>query len=252
MGWVLHRPYPGALAQNGRPLLPFDDMCGRFVSASTPEDLAAFLDAAVIRTEALEERYNVAPTDPVYAAAEQKGERVLGQFRWGLVPHWAKDRSIGSRMINARAETLAAKFGPAFERRRCLIPADGFYEWERRADGTKQPWFIHRADNAPMAFAGLWERWRDPAAPDDAEPLRTCTIITTDANELIAPLHDRMPVVLAPSAWDRWLDRDTRDTDALQRLLVPADPRSLERWPVSTRVNSVRNDGPDLLDPVPR
>lgn len=225
-------------------------MCGRFVSASTPEDLAAFLDAAVVRTEALDERYNVAPTDPVYAVAERKGERVLGRFTWGLVPHWAKDRKIGSRMINARAETLRSKFGRAFERRRCLVPADGFYEWQTRADGKKQPWFIHRVDGAPMTFAGLWELWRDPEGSEDAEPLQTCTIITTEANEVIAPLHDRMPVVLAPSQWDTWLDRDNHDLDALEALLVPADPRSIELWPVSTRVNSVRNDGADLLEPV--
>ena len=225
-------------------------MCGRFVSASTPQDLAAFLDAPVIRTESLEERYNVAPTDPVYAVAEHDGERVLGQFRWGLVPHWAKDRSVGARMINARAETLRSKFGRAFERRRCLVPADGFYEWETRPDGTKQPWFIHRADGAPMAFAGLWEVWREPGAPDGTPPLRTCTIVTTDANEVVAPLHDRMPVLLAPSDWDRWLARDNHDIAALERLLVPADPRSVERWAVSTKVNAVRNDGPDLLEPI--
>lgn len=223
-------------------------MCGRYVSASTPEDLARFLDVAEIRTEDLQARYNVAPTDPIYAVAERQGTRVLGQFRWGLVPHWAKNASVGSRMINARAESLTAKFGRAFERRRCLIPADGFYEWEKRDDGTKQPWFIHRADGTPMAFAGLWEVWHDPAQPEDNPPLQSATIITCAANDLIAPLHDRMPVMLAPSDWADWLERDNHDTAALGRLLAPADARALELRPVSTRVNSVRNDGPDLLD----
>ncbi|MGI8794109.1 MAG: SOS response-associated peptidase [Acidimicrobiales bacterium] len=226
-------------------------MCGRYVSASTPEDLARFLDVEEVRTDDLADRYNVAPTDPVYAAAERKGVRVLGQFRWGLVPHWAKDRRVGAKMINARAETLTSKFGKAFERRRCLVPADGFYEWEKLDDGTKQPWFIHRADRTPMAFAGLWEVWNDPSEPPDAPPLQSCTIITCAANELIEPLHNRMPVVVAPSDWEQWLDRSNHDTDSLRALLGPADARAFERWPVSTRVNSVRNDGPDLLERVP-
>ena len=142
-----------------------------------------------VRAEALDPSWNVAPTDRVYAAAEraaregEPAQRVLGTYRWGLVPSWAKDPSIGSRMINARAETLERKFRRALERRRCLVPADGFYEWERRDDGTKQPWFIVRADGAPMVFAGLWELWRPPGAEGD-EPLRTCTIITTEANDL--------------------------------------------------------------------
>lgn len=209
-----------------------------------------------VRTEALDASWNVAPTDTVYAAAETRphdgepGRRLLGTYRWGLVPSWAKDPSVGSRMINARAETLEKKFGKAFERRRCLIPADGFYEWERRDDGTKQPWFIHRADGAPMVFAGLWEVWWDPAAEEDAEPLRSCTIVTTDANDLVRPLHDRMPVVLAPADWDLWLDREVTDPKALRGLLVPADPRALEMFEVSTRVNSVRNNDDELVLPL--
>jgi putative SOS response-associated peptidase YedK len=164
------------------------------------------------------------------------------------VPSWAKDASIGARMINARAETLTKKFGPAFERRRCVIPADGFYEWDKLPDGKRQPYYIHRADGAPLTFAGLWEFWRDPA--NDEIELRTCTIITTDANDLIRPVHDRMPAVLAPSDWVRWLDRDNHDVGSLAGLLAPADARQFEMYAVSTAVNSVRNNDATLNHPT--
>jgi putative SOS response-associated peptidase YedK len=227
-------------------------VCGRYVSTSPPALLAEQLGAEEVRVpEPLPPRWNVAPTDPVYAVAEHKGRRQLGAFRWGLVPFWARDTSVGSRLINARAESVVTKpaFRRAFERRRCLLPADGFYEWQRLPGGRRQPWFVHRADGAPMAFAGLWEVWRDPADPD-AEPLRSCTIVTTEANELLAPVHDRMPVVLSPGDWDRWLDPDRHDVEELRALLVPADPRQFELYQVSTRVNKVTEDGPDLVAPV--
>ncbi len=232
-------------------------MCGRFVATTTPAVLADYLRVDEVRTEALDASWNVAPTDAVYAVAETKDDRrLLGSYKWGLVPHWAKDPGVGSRMINARAETLTSKFKRAFERRRCLLPADGFYEWEKRDDGKKQPWFVHRADGAPMVFAGLWEIWHDPAQPEDAAspgqsgPLRTCTIVTTGANDLLAPIHDRMPVVLSPKDWDLWLDRDVTDAGALSGLLVPADPRQFEMFEVSPRVNSVRNNDGDLVTPL--
>ena len=231
-------------------------MCGRFVATATPSQLADYLHAEEIRTEALEPSWNVAPTDAVYAVAQNSPEpgvaakRILGSYQWGLVPFWAKDVKVGARMINARAETLESKFKRTFERRRCLLPADGFYEWEKLDNGKKQPWFIHRSDGAPMVFAGLWEIWKPKDAPDDAEPLRTCSIITTDANDLLAPIHDRMPVVLNPQDWDEWLDRSITDTSSLQRLLVPADDRALERFAVSTEVNSVRNNHGDLVRPI--
>lgn len=226
-------------------------MCGRFVATATPSQLADYLHAEEIRTEALEPSWNVAPTDAVYAVAHDRDDRrLLGSYQWGLVPFWAKDPKVGSRMINARAETLGSKFKRTFERRRCLLPADGFYEWQKLDNGKKQPWFIHRADGAPMVFAGLWEVWKPKDAPEDAEPLRTCSIITTEANELLAPIHDRMPVVLNPQDWDEWLDRSSADTSSLQRLLVPADPRALERFAVSTEVNSVRNNHGDLVRPL--
>lgn len=230
-------------------------MCGRFVATATPAQLADFLRVDDVRTEALGTSWNVAPTDRVYAVAENRaGERLLGAYRWGLVPSWAKDPKIGSRMINARAETLEAKFRPAFERRRCLLPADGFYEWEKRSDGTKQPWFIHRADGAPMVFGGLWEVWRRAgefrSAADDDEPLRTCSIITTEANDLLAPIHDRMPLVLGPDDWEVWLDREVTDVDVVRRLLRPADPGWFDLYEVSTAVNSVRNNSGDLMAPL--
>ena len=227
-------------------------MCGRFVAAASPSVLADYLRVDEIRTEALDPSWNVAPTDSVYAVAETRDDRrLLGAYRWGLVPSWAKDVGVGARMINARAESINKKFGRAFERRRCLLPADGFYEWEKKDDGTKQPWFVHRADGAPIVFAGLWEVWwPEGANRDEDEPLRTCTIVTTDANDLLRPIHDRMPVLLSPNDWDAWLDRDNTDLDALRRLLVPADPRALEMFEVSPRVNSVKNNDGDLVVPV--
>lgn len=233
-------------------------MCGRFVAASPVSDLADHLRVDEIRTEALDRSWNVAPTDPVLAVAENREHRrLLGTYTWGLVPSWAKDRNVGAKMINARAETVATKFRAALERRRCLLPADGFYEWEKRPSPStksgvvKQPWFVHRADGAPMVFAGLWELWWPPGADREAEePLRTCTIITTEANDLLRPIHDRMPVVLSPQDFDRWLDRDTTDVDALRSLLVPSDPRALDMFEVSPRVNSVRNNDGELVVPI--
>lgn len=232
-------------------------MCGRFVSTATPSQLADYLRADDVRTEALDPSWNVAPTDAVYAVAERRsGEtedestRLLGSYKWGLVPFWAKDAKVGARMINARAETLEAKFRRTFERRRCLVPADGFYEWEKLDDGKKQPWFIHRADGAPMVFAGLWEVWKPEGASDEDEPLRTCSIITTSANALLERIHDRMPAVISPRDWDLWLDRSITDPAAVRHLLAPADPRQFEMFEVSTAVNSVRNNSGDLVTPI--
>ncbi|MBW3615565.1 MAG: SOS response-associated peptidase [Actinobacteria bacterium] len=223
-------------------------MCGRFVSTASPAVLAGYLRVDEVRTEALAPSWNVAPTDPVYAVSETAdGCRLLGTYRWGLVPSWAPSASIASRRINARAETLESKFRGPFERRRCLLPADGFYEWQRRPDGAKQAWLVRRRDGAPMVFAGLWELWR-PGHGQDV--LRTCTIVTTAANPLLGPVHDRMPVVLAPGDWDEWLDRHQTDTGSLRRLLQPADGGHLEMFEVSSRVNSVRNDGDDLVAPL--
>ncbi|MGA2824713.1 MAG: SOS response-associated peptidase [Streptosporangiaceae bacterium] len=230
-------------------------MCGRFVSARQRQELIdEFLVERdqVVRDVAPD--YNVAPTDPIYAVLGQCRE--LRLVRWGLVPSWAKDRSGGARLINARAETVAVKpsFRSAFARRRCLIPADGYYEWRPlggREHGRprKQPYYIHRADGQGMALAGIYEFWRDAALPDDhpAAWLWTAAIITTQATDHMGWVHDRMPMVVSPVHWDEWLDPATGDTDSLLKTITPAASDDLETRPVSTAVNSVANDGPDLI-----
>lgn len=227
-------------------------MCGRFVSATPPDQLARYFGADLPEETALEPSYNVAPTNDVYVVVDGPDGRRLESFHWGLVPIWAKDLAVGNKMINARAETLASKaaYRRAFGKRRCLVPADGFYEW-RKVPGrrTKQPYYLHRPDDEPLAFAGLWEVWRGPER--DQDPLRSTTIVTTEANERVRPVHDRMPVVLPPSAWDAWLDRENHDTAALSALLVPAPPELLVLTPVSTAVNNVRNKGSALIEPDP-
>lgn len=233
--------------------MPFS-MCGRYTSTTPPADLAAYFDVDEVVAPDLGARYNVAPTDEVYAVARSStGPTRLGAFRWGFVPFWAKDASVGGRMINARAETLLDKpaFRRAFERYRCIIPADGFYEWEPVQGHTrKQPWYIRRADGDVLAFAGLWSSWRPPSTGGtDDEPLVSCTIVTTDANDAVRPIHDRMPVVLPPAAWADWLDPANDDLDQLVSLLVPAPPELFELRKVNAAVSNVRNDGPELLDP---
>lgn len=228
-------------------------MCGRYTSTTSPVDLAAYFDVDEIVATDLGPRYNVAPTDPVYGVASSKdGTTRLGTFRWGLVPFWAKDVSVGSRMINARAESVLDKsaFRRPFERRRCILPADGFYEWQA-VEGArkKQPWYIHRRDGDVLALAGLWDSWR-PVKGSDEGRIVSCSIITTGANASMAPLHDRMPVVLPPSAWAAWLDPDNDRVEELHRLLVPAPDDLLELTPVGYAVGDVRNDGPHLIEPA--
>jgi putative SOS response-associated peptidase YedK len=230
-------------------------MCGRFVSSSPPDEIAKYFAAQEVSEEALEPSFNVAPTNDVYVVVESGGVRRLDTFHWGLVPFWAKDPSAGNKMINARAETLTTKnaYKRSFAKRRCIIPADGFFEWKKiPGQKTKQPMFIHRTDGEPLAFAGLWELWRPKDAPegDDSQLLRSCTIITGEPNEKIAKIHDRMPVMLPPSAWDTWLDPANDDLDTLGKLLVPAPADLLAVHPVSTAVNNVRVKGPELIEPV--
>lgn len=229
-------------------------MCGRFVSASPPDELARYFDAEAPE-DVLDRSYNVAPTNDVYAVTVDGGLRRIQAYHWGLVPKWAKDPKMGSRMINARAESLAEKnaYKSAFRRKRCIVPADGFYEWQALPDGKrKQPHYIHRPDGEPLAFAGLWEVWHGPdkQSRNGDPPLRSCTIITTSANETMAKLHDRMPVILPATVWDSWLDPDHDDLETLGKLLVPAPSALITTYPVSTQVNSVRNKGPELLEPV--
>jgi putative SOS response-associated peptidase YedK len=231
-------------------------MCGRFVSASPPEEIGKYFDTAAVSEKLLEPSYNVAPTNDVYVVTEDGGTRRLDAYHWGLVPFWAKSPAAGSKMINARAETIAEKnaYRRPFAKRRCIIPADGFYEWKKvPGQKAKQPYFITRRDEEPLAFAGIWEIWRGPdkAKEKDApEQLRSCTIITTSANETMAPIHDRMPVILPASKWDEWLDPGNDDTAALGELLVPAPPTLLRLQPVSTEVNNVRNKGAQLIEPA--
>ncbi len=232
-------------------------MCGRYVSATPPDEIASYFGAQPPGADqALEPNHNVAPTQAVHAVRETGGVRVLDTLRWGLVPFWAKDPRIGSRMINARAETVASKnaFRRPLAKRRCIIPADGFYEWHL-AEGSKrkQPMFVSRPDGEPFAFAGLWEVWRDRNNSDtDGEPreLHSCTIITCAANDAMAQIHDRMPVMLPPAAWDAWLDPSDTDGAAAAGLLVPAPSALIRIHPVSTEVNNSRNNGPHLTDPV--
>lgn len=225
-------------------------MCGRYVAAAPPSEIAKYFAAAAPTETVLEPSYNVAPTNEVYAVVERDDERRLEPLRWGLVPLWAKDLAIGSKMINARAEGIAKKnaYRHAFRKQRCIIPADGFYEWKVvEGQKRKQPMFIHRVDGEPIAFAGLWETWRGPERND--EPLYTCTIITTSANETMAPVHNRMPVILPPDKWEQWLDPDMQDIDELEKFLLPAPSSLLTLYPVSTGVNHVRNKGPELIIP---
>jgi putative SOS response-associated peptidase YedK len=219
-------------------------MCGRYAFFSPAE--AVRRTFALDDVPELEPRYNVAPTQDVPAVrAAEEGARRFAMLHWGLVPKWAKERAIGNRMINARAETLAEKpsFRDAFRKRRCLVLTDGWYEWQV-APGGKQPWFIRMKDARPFAFAGLWERWKDPA---NGSLLESCTIVTTGAAASIRRIHDRMPAVLAESDWDRWLDTAFSDTESLSELLRPYDAGELEAWPVSREVNAPRNQGAGLI-----
>ncbi|MEN8114728.1 MAG: SOS response-associated peptidase [Actinomycetota bacterium] len=223
-------------------------MCGRFVQTQEAENYGSYFSVDVIKTDAVLRSWNVAPTKQVYAVAEHEQERHLGTFGWGLVPFWAKDRKIGARLINARLETIAEKpaFRDSFAARRCIIPADGFYEWEPK-DRGKLPHYFYDPDRRPLALAGLWSSWKDPESEDR---YRSCTIITRDASRVVAPIHDRMPVVLPESVWDAWLDVDNKDPQTIQDLVTGLIAPDLQEHAVSTLVNRVANDVPDLIAPL--
>ena len=220
-------------------------MCGRFIQCTSGDRLAErfHLPAAPVLTP----RYNVAPSQPVGAIRiAEDGRREWVALRWGLIPAWAPKPRTAYSTINARAETVADKptYRHAFRRRRCLIPADGFYEW-RQLGARKQPYCIVPTDGTAFAFAGLWDRWEQ-----DGQVLESCTIVVTQANARIAPLHDRMPVILDPADEARWLDPAVTDPVVLRPLLVPCAPERLRVWPVGTAVNATRHDGPDLMASV--
>lgn len=217
-------------------------MCGRYTLTSGGEAVAQQFQLA--ETPQLAPRYNIAPTQPVAVVRGPAGGRELALLRWGLIPSWAKDLSVGARMINARAETAADKpaFRSAMRQRRCLILADGFYEWQA-LPGGKQPFYFQLAERGPFALAGLWEQWRGP----DGAPVQSCTILTTEANDLLRPLHDRMPVILRPADYHTWLDPKLQDPGALQALLAAYPAELMTARPVSKAVNKVGNDGPELI-----
>lgn len=256
-------------------------MCGRYASSRKPEDLVEEFEVEQAELPApLPPDYNVAPTKEVYAVLERPprrepqrpSQRQLRVLTWGLVPSWAKDPGIGSRMINARVETVAEKpaYRRAFAARRCLLPADGYYEWyspeapeSAAAAGAssggpgrpkvgKQPFFIHPADGSVMAMAGVYEIWRDPTRADD-DPHRfrwTCTVLTTTAEDDLGRIHDRMPLLVTKDQYAAWLDPTVSDPQVLRPLLVPAAPGRLEAYPVSTLVSNVKNNGPELVEPL--
>lgn len=220
-------------------------MCGRYASSRNARDLAGAFAVEELPEQVLPPSWNVAPTDPVHAVLERDGTRQLRVLRWGLVPSWAKDVKGAARLINARRETVTSKpaFRAAYARRRCLLPADGYYEWQ--VDGTRrQPFFLTSRDGAPLAMAGLYEVW----SPPDGERLWTAAVITTDAADDTGHLHDRTPLLVPREDWARWLDPFVEDPG--EHLLVPAVDGALDAWPVSPAVGNVRNDGPELVQPL--
>ena len=221
-------------------------MCGRFTLTTDPEILEQAFGIQSVPGD-MPTRFNIAPTQPVAVVVNRDGVREFDAFRWGLIPAWAKDMKIGNRMINARGETVAEK--PSFKRplksRRCLVLADGFYEWQKTPDG-KVPTYIHLEDHQPFAFAGLWDRWESA----EGDEVLSCTIITTEPNEVMAPIHNRMPVILPPDAIDVWLDPAQQSPDTLVPLLKPFPPESMQTYAVSRLVNSPANDVPDCILPA--
>lgn len=225
-------------------------MCGRFTLYHTLEELEERFAAEMVVAEGTEARYNIAPTQDILVVT-QNGARHLQAYHWGLIPSWAKDPAIGNKMINARAETLAEKpsFRTALQRRRCLIPADGFYEWQDAPDGkktTRTPMHIRLKDGGLFAFAGLWDEWHAPAG----SPLRSCTIITTAPNAVTAPIHDRMPVILRPEDESLWLDHSVTQASDLTSLLIPYSAEAMEAYAVSRQVNAPTVDDAACIRPA--
>lgn len=221
-------------------------MCGRFAQHSEPGTLKKVFQIEEITCEVMP-RYNIAPLQPVLVIIGHDGNRRLGRVNWGLVPSWSKDTRMAAKLINAREETLADKpsFRAAFRYRRCLILADGFYEWELHGR-RKQPWYFTLHGEGPFAFAGLWETWKGKKE----EVYHSCTIVTTAANKVVQPIHDRMPVILSPTAYAAWLDPTKQDAGPLTQIIRDGRIHRLKRFPVSKRVNSIRNNDPACIEPI--
>lgn len=220
-------------------------MCGRFTLRAPAVRVKS--EFGLEEVPSLEARYNIAPTQSVLAVRQIADEREAVMLKWGLIPSWAKDSSIGAKLINARSETVGEKpsFREAFKRRRCIIPADGFYEWQRTG-GRKQPYYFSLKDGHMFGFAGLWEKWRTP----DGESLETCSILTTEANEVLSTVHDRMPVILHTESYELWLDDDARKQDLRRELLRPYPASGMTVYPVSTSINSPQHQGAELVKPI--
>jgi putative SOS response-associated peptidase YedK len=219
-------------------------MCGRYTLKTPLNVLTERFDIGEAPSS-ITPSYNIAPTQHVATVLSENGKRKLEMLRWGLIPSWADDPEIGNRMINARAETVAEKpsYRRAFKKSRCLILADGFYEWQK-TDSGKQPFHIRLQDGSPFAFAGLWESW------DKGDGIRSCTIITTDANDLVGEVHNRMPVILHPEDYEMWLDPDFDEREPLTSLLKPFPAEAMEAYPVSRRVNKPSNNEPGVVEPA--
>ena len=223
-------------------------MCGRFTLATSNESFSELFES--LEVPALPPRYNIAPTQKVLCVRQsEKGDLETANLKWGLFPSWARQATFGARMINARSETAATKpaFRAAFKRRRCLVLADGFYEWQKIGTG-KQPYYI-QVNKKLFCMAGLWESWRDKSE-DDPVPLESCTVLTTAANEFMQPLHDRMPVILDPDQFDLWLDREFEEPLLLEEMLKPYANEAMSAFPVSTFVNRPVNDSPECIVPI--
>jgi putative SOS response-associated peptidase YedK len=218
-------------------------MCGRFAQRSDPKRLAG--EFKVSEAPDVEARYNIAPTQEILGVVDAGDGREMKFFKWGLIPSWAKDTSMGARLINARSETVEEKpaFREAFKKRRCIIPADGFYEWQR-TEGKKQPFFFQMMDKSPFGFAGLWERWQGVGG----QVIESCTILTTEANEVLSPVHDRMPVILHSGDYELWLGEDVRKRELLKDLLRPYPAEEMTSHRVSTAINSPHNQGAGLIE----
>lgn len=221
-------------------------MCGRFSNDAKPKQIEKEFNVKVSQKSLFKPRYNIAPAQNIPVILESGGERIVEALRWGLIPGWAKDESIGNKLINARAETLSEKpsFKNAFRSHRCIIPASGFYEWQKAAKGAKQPFYFYLKEKDVFGFAGLFEEWLDR---ETGEQIETFTIITTEANEILKLVHDRMPVILKPNNYDQWLDAKEKDTDKLQKLLKPYLADEMASHAVSRAVNSPGEDSSELI-----